>query len=491
MRADPTPSSTVRIVAANTAWRLMAYVARAAGALAATILVGRLRGPSSLGLYQFAFAITLLLSFAVALGLPKLLVREIARRPEEAKPWLEAAVFAVLVSGVAMTALIVLGASAFNASPELVAMLTLAGPALTFDAAARVLFSVFWSRELMRLEAVATLIQEAAFVVGTLAVLRTGYGVAGVMAAYMVSRAVGAGAAWILASRLLAAPLIPRPHRSLLIPTLRRTIPFAADDALSLAYIRVDVVLLGFFKGPRAVGLYQAGANLVIYLNVLPRMLNFALYARMSRAWPSNPRQLGRLRDASLLLIGALGVPLMVGTILLAPRIIRVVYGSAFGEAVLSYQVLALLIPIRMLGHTLGTTLTAADGQTQRTYAVAGAAIGNVALNLVVIPRWSFLGAAITSVITEAGLFIAYLVLLHRKVGSSRTQAAVGTPALACVPLAAAVLLTPGAPLAVTVASGIVAYATGLLAIALIRAPTGGGPRPRAALASFVRGVLG
>ena len=34
--------------------------------------------------------------------------------------------------------------------------------------------------------------------------------------------------------------------------------------------------MLGIFKGPIAVGLYQAGTNLVLYLNVLARSINHA-----------------------------------------------------------------------------------------------------------------------------------------------------------------------------------------------------------------------
>ena len=40
------------------------------------------------------------------------------------------------------------------------------------------------------------------------------------------------------------------------------------NDTLTLTYMRADSVMLGIFQGPVAVGLYQAGTNLVLYMNV-------------------------------------------------------------------------------------------------------------------------------------------------------------------------------------------------------------------------------
>ena len=50
-------------------------------------------------------------------------------------------------------------------------------------------------------------------------------------------------------------------------------------------------------------------------------------------------------------------------------------------------------------------------------FAVAAAAGLNVVLNLALIPRWSYLGAAIATVVCESGLFVAYAMLLRQVAG--------------------------------------------------------------------------
>ena len=182
----------------------------------------------------------------------------------------------------------------------------------------------------------------------------------------------------------------------------------------------------------------------------------------MSRAWPGQVAELRRLLDSSLLILGAIAMPITIGSLLLAPRVFGVLYGSSFDRAVLAYQLLVPIIPLRMLGNSLGTALTASDRQTQRTIAVGVAAAVNVGLNLILIPRWSFFGAVAATIVTETGLFVVYAVMVRRVSGATSLLTAIVVPGLACAPLAGAIMLLSHLPLAVVV---LVAGAVYLIAL--------------------------
>lgn len=482
------PERASRVIARNTGWRMLAFGGRTLGGLVATVLVARLEGPTGLGRYQFAMMLTLLLSFLVLLGLQKLLVRELARGPEETRASLEGAIFVSLVLGAAFTAIVFLVVRLLGTDPVISFLLVVASLALMADAVARVELSLFWAFEKMRYEAETVVLQEVAFVAGTIAALALGYGVQGVMVMYLASRVLGAAVAWAIAAKRFGYVLVPRPHRGVLAPMLRRTVPFAIDDALSLAYIRADAVLLGVMKGATAVGFYNAATNLVLYLNILPRMLNMSLYPRMSRAWPHRLGELGGLRDGSLRILGAISMPITVGSFLLAGKLFDLVYGEGFDNAVACYLILVPVIPIRMLGNTVGTALTSADGQTQRTVAVSVAAVANILMNLYAIPRWSYLGAAGTTLITETALFLGTAWLLRARVGRSKLIAALSIPGLACVPMALAVVATWDLFVLIPIGVGAAAYVASLYAIAGVMMPERF-RRPRALVAGFIRGA--
>jgi O-antigen/teichoic acid export membrane protein len=352
---------------------------------------------------------------------------------------------------------------------------------------ARVEFATFWAWERMKLEAVVTVAQEAAFLAGVVVVIWSGGGVTGALVAFAGSRALGAVIGWLIVAGHLRVIPIPRGSASFVRSVAVRSLPFAVNDTLTLTYMRVDSVLLGFLKGPTAVGLYQAGTNLVLNLNVLARSLNHALYPRMSRAFPNQMRTFRTLRDASFRTISLIAVPATVAGFLLAPLIFDFLYGPEFDPAVVTYQLLVLVIPIRMLGNTLSLSLVAADRQKARMIAVAVAAGLNVALNLALIPRWSYLGAGIATVICESGLFLAYAVLLRQVAGRSDLVQAVSVPAAASVPMGAAIIAMNGNGLLLAAATGAVVYLAALAAVAVAQAPPTTRQQPRAVVAGLVR----
>src|SRR4029077_14143838 len=125
--------------------------ARTFSGVLATVLLAHIHGPVGLGKFQFALTLTLLLSFAVALGLPKLLVRGLSRHPEAIKLRIESARVVSLGAGVVVT-LLLLGVGVLFKHTD-TSVFVLAGIALAADSAMRIVMVPFWALERMRYEA--------------------------------------------------------------------------------------------------------------------------------------------------------------------------------------------------------------------------------------------------------------------------------------------------------------------------------------------------
>jgi O-antigen/teichoic acid export membrane protein len=470
-------------VAANSGWQLGSFAARAVGGLGAVALLARTGGPRDLGL--FLFGQTFAGMFPFYWGLPNLIAREVARKREDSRMWVESSTFLTLIIGGLCIVLFAAGSALVGASDAMRMSIVLGGAGLVLDSVARVQFAVFWGWERMSLEAIATVIQEATLLAGVAIVVAMGGGLRGVLWVFVASRGVGVVVGWIILARTVG-PFVPHSSLAHARDLFRRGTPFAINETLGLAERRADAVMLGIIKGPVSVGLYTAATNLVLYFNVLARSVNRAIYPRMSRAWLGARERVDKLRNASLRGLALVAMPVTIGSLLLAPEIVRFLYGPKFDRAILTYRLLIVVIPLRMLGNTFSVMLDAVDRQTRRTVAVTVAALVNFGLNLYFIPRWSYLGAAITTVISETGLFAAYIVLTREVTGPSRVLQTLSVPVVASLPLVGCVLATINAPMPIPIIAGAGGYGAGLLAIVAARSGRVG-RSPRALATALVR----
>jgi O-antigen/teichoic acid export membrane protein len=116
------------------------------------------------------------------------------------------------------------------------------------------------------------------------------------------------------------------------------------------------------------------------------------------------------------------------GRVLLAP-IVPHVLGKGFAQSVSAMRWLALIPLFRCFHLSAGDAMAGAGYQRYRLAAQAFAAGANFAMNLYLIPHFSWQGAALASLLTDGGLgVLTWVVLLHlrrREQGRNEMVAAV------------------------------------------------------------------
>lgn len=92
--------------------------------------------------------------------------------------------------------------------------------------------------------------------------------------------------------------------------------------------------------------------------------------------------------------------------LLIAP-IFPFILGPKYASVAPAVQMLALIPVMRCVHWFLADALSGANAQILRTGVQVGVALFNFGLNLVILPRWSWVGAAWTSLASDAALMIA------------------------------------------------------------------------------------
>ena len=232
----------------------------------------------------------------------------------------------------------------------------------------------------------------------------------------------GALVAGIIASATLAFYslwLISR-HASLRI----RFVPEIAWQMLSLGIVyaaalfvlglnyKVDIVILQHLRSNAEVGQYTQGVSLAELLWQLPTVLSAVLFSKGANA--KDPRAFSRnvakLMRVTLVVaaLGSLALFAVVG------YFIPLVYGEDFTPSILITRLLLPGIVAFTVYKVLNMDLAGKGRPWLSLYVAAPAVVLNIALNLLLIPRYGANGAALASTMSYTLSALAFMVVYAR-----------------------------------------------------------------------------
>jgi O-antigen/teichoic acid export membrane protein len=189
---------------------------------------------------------------------------------------------------------------------------------------------------------------------------------------------------------------------------------FSIGASAATIYNDVDKVMLGKVSFV-AVGIYAA-AYRIIDVSMTPiRSLISAAYPRffekglqgMKSTYPYALTQIGRATLYSVVLVPVLWIA--------APLLPRIL-GEHYANTISALRWLALLPVLRGVHSFLADSLSGAGFQGFRSAIQVMVALVNIGLNLVILPRYGWLGAAWTSLASDGLLVVSFWVAVRYKV---------------------------------------------------------------------------
>ena len=388
------------------------------GGFGITMLVARELGRAQLGRYAQAYALMALLSLLSLSGLRTGMMRFVAIHRAERDP---GAVRGVVRLGVGLTtgAALVLAVGLYVAAPWLsrvtfhdehlalalrfVAM-TLPSLALTDSALA----ATQGYRTMKPYALIGLMFEPLARLGLTALLLSRGTGLRGAMAALMVSNGIAAVLAVVALYRLLGAPTMPT--RYSLGQLFRFSMVSWMAQLATTGLIWADTVLLGIFLSSDKVGVYSVATRLVTLATFVMPAINSSFGPRIADLYHRGQTEsLRRAYAAATSWILRLSLPAFVALIVF-PRDLLGVFGNGFrvGATVTVILAIGKLIDagtgpcglmLNMSGRPLWNMID--------NFAVLGL---NIALNLVLIPRYGIVGSAVAWAISLGVVNVARLV---------------------------------------------------------------------------------
>lgn len=406
---------SLRRVLGNSIISLLGQLVTWTSTLLLTIAYGRFLGDLRFGELYFAITFVALIGFPIEFGFNQQLTRDVAQEPDKAIRYLTNTVVLKLLLWGILYSLILYLAMRLGYTDEQRALITICGLTLLCTAITNSFAALHYAFERTVFPVVGTVIEKGADALIGIVLLRQGASVE-VMALVLLGSAF-ANTIWQGAWFFKLVGIKLSLDGKLMLQLSRTGLPFLIYGVLGVIYYRLDTVLLSLMTNAQVVGWYGAGYRIFDTLIFLPSLIiSTVMYPVFSKLSITSEATLKLAAEKSLNFLLVCAAPIATVLLVGASSVVGFFYHSA--EFSHSIRVLEALGPglFFLYINTVFTTILISIKQEKKITIMAGVAlVFNLGLNLLLIPLYRQVGAAMVTTLTELLLLIMSIPITPRR----------------------------------------------------------------------------
>ena len=366
------------------------------------VWVARYLGPEQFGLFSFALAFVGMFGAVAGLGLQSIVVRDMVRDPSCKEETLGTAAILQMVGGLLAYGCVM--GTIFWLRPD--------------DGLAKLLVAILGSVMLFKFSEVAIYWFESQVLSKYIVWVQNGCFLvfAAIKVGLIVSNAPLLAFVWTTAAEALMVAVLILFMLGLRGPNLKKlrfsllraktllvdSWPLLLSSMAIMVYMKIDQIMLGQMLGDDAVGIYSAAVRISEVWYFIPMMIVASVFPAILEAKKRDETQylqrLQRLYDLMVWLSVAIALPM---TFISTPIVVAL-FGPAYAESgpVLAIHIWASVFVF--LGVASSQWFVAENRQILSFQRTLLGALGNVILNLVLIPDFGPIGASVATVVAYA-----------------------------------------------------------------------------------------
>lgn len=383
-----------------------------------TVIVVRHLGPKDYGQLNLANSLTATMGILVNFGLSTIVTRDLSGNLNAASRYLSNIFTLKLLLGLVYL-FVLLSISGFYGDGIWIMILLLYGIFFLLQDLTGLLAAFFVAEERMEKIFLLDIVHNAGAILAVIIVIQFGLGLRELVVGYVLAGALGTMIAYFILVKGGKVHLFPKFEAEFFKNILKQSVPLFGSIALGSIYMNADTLMIGKFLGEESVGFYQ-GAYKILFVFQSVNLLCTAVFPRMSIYVKTGNNQAIRLLNwAAMGFTALILMPIALVIAILAEPIILWIYGARMIPSAIALQWLVWAGAANFLKVYAGNLIIARNRQRYMLYAVAGGLILNIVLNLYLIPRFSFPGAAAALVVSElgsVGLLLLFLKTERRSI---------------------------------------------------------------------------
>jgi len=396
--------SSLRRIIANMGWLFVDNFVNIVAGLLVGAWVARYLGPAQYGIYNYALALVSLLIPLVVLGLKDIVIRNIVRTPED-KNEILGTVFVLKLAGSLLALGLAIGFGQITRQDDILTrwLVAILAGRFVFEALNQTLDCWFqsqvqarytvWAKNiglvLIALVKIVLILSDAPLIAFAWAALCQVFVFTVALAAfYRFNRETLF--TWQISS-LRAKRL------------LRNSWPLIISNLAIIVYMRIGQVMLGNMADEKTLGVYSAAARLSELWNFIPVAISTSVFPAIVHTRENQSDHVYRKRmQAFYDVMTGIAYAIVIPFALLAPTVIKILFGSDYAEAGLILRVHIWGFIFISLGVARSMWLIAEDMVLFSMLATILGALVNIGMNFLLIPRYGGLGVAWAVLISQA-----------------------------------------------------------------------------------------
>jgi O-antigen/teichoic acid export membrane protein len=385
-------------------------------------LMLRILQPENAGNFYFAVVIVGWVEIFTNFGLNTFLTREVSRDRSGANRFFaNTSILRLILGGIALPVLIIallIGNGLFQLTQETVITIVLLALAQIPSSLSTGMTAMFYAYEKAEYPAALGVVTVLLKVFFGVPALLAGWGIIGLGLVSLLVNCITFVVLTILLRRLIIKPRYendPTMRRGM----LRESFPLMLNHLLATLFFKVDVPLLQAMQGPTVVGWYSTAYKWIDALNIIPAYSTMALFPVMSRQATDDRAALMRSTRFAIKFLVMLALPIAVMTTFLAPFLVLLLGGPSYlPNAAIALQIMIWSIPFGWINSIVNYILIALGQQSKLTRAFVIGLSFNITANLILIPHFSYVAAAVVTILSELVEGLVFMFYLERSLGS-------------------------------------------------------------------------
>lgn len=194
---------------------------------------------------------------------------------------------------------------------------------------------------------------------------------------------------------------------------LKESLPLFGFVVLSTIFLQIDVVILDSYKGHYDVGIYSAGTRLTMPLSIIPNAI-------VTTVFPILVKRLNENENTEFISNMVIKLLFVISFVMAAvftfesKEIIVLIFGREYSLASLSASILY-WSQIFLFFSYYSLSVLIADNKQHYNFIFSGVQVViNIVLGLILIPTYSYFGAALAKLFASFGSFLFILFALNK-----------------------------------------------------------------------------